>query len=154
MITHMAGNMFLLEAETLVNAVNCVGTMGKGIAAEFRRRWPGMYTDYAEVCRLGLLRPGLLHFCPVDASLTIVNFATKDHWINPSKPEWIDWGLRQLYLHLRAMPDVRVGIPALGCGEGGMYWPHIKDMMIERLGRLPNQITIFEPFDKATGRVG
>lgn len=85
-MTVTRGDLFGSEAQTLVNAVNCVGVMGKGIALEFKRRFPSMYDDYAQRCRRGEVRPGRPHLHR-GSDRWILNFPTKDDWRRPSRLE-------------------------------------------------------------------
>lgn len=142
--------MFTEKFDIMVNTVNCVGVMGKGIALEFKQRFPNLYTAYIKACKSGEIKPGALWYY-VDTSndrnwQLIINFATKDSWKNPSKYEWIESGLLELKAYL-ASPYVKwnIGIPALGCGCGGLSWPRVKAMMEKHLSELNHHIVVFEP---------
>ena len=87
------GNMFESKAATLVNTINCVGVMGKGIALEFKNRYPVMYKEYVDLCSKGLVKPGKpYYYCDLNGT-SIINFPTKDHWRSPSKLSYIVNGL-------------------------------------------------------------
>ncbi len=146
-ITAPTNLFFTTDADIRINTVNCEGAMGRGIAYEYKQRYPEMFADYNEVCRQGLLRPGLLHIYTYPTiRQTIVNFPTKDKWREPSQLKWIDWGLRQLNLYIRSRPNRSVSIPALGCSNGGLQWSVVKPMIESRLAGLHlNPITLFEP---------
>lgn len=145
------GSLFDEDVDALVNAVNCKGAMGAGIALEFARRFEQMYHAYKQVCREGLLRPGLMHaFRDLDSisgrTVIVINFPTKDHWSNPSKAEYIRTGLVSLYQYLEQNSDIKsLALPALGCGYGGLSWGLVKDLIETHLGSLPHDIRVFEP---------
>lgn len=152
MITYTKGNLLDSGCDILVNPVNCVGTMGKGIALDFKRRYTRMFDAYKEACKFGMVEPGHVYLWPELADpdqfgykLFIVNFATKKHWRDPSKYEWISSGLEQLRAMLHALPDKSCAIPALGCGNGGLDWASVKPMIESTLGDLPQQILVYEP---------
>ena len=93
------GDMFAFPSEAIVNTVNCVGVMGKGVALEFKRRWPDNFRAYRKLCESGGLRPGKVFVYEQadlfggDGRRYLVNFPTKDHWRDPSRIEWIEAGL-------------------------------------------------------------
>lgn len=139
------GNLFDSGADILVNTVNCVGVMGKGIALEFKRRYPSMFDDYREACLREKVRPGELYVWRTKLDW-VANVPTKRHWRDPSRYEDIDLGLLALGWYLRGLPHPwSVAIPALGCGNGGLDWAHVKPMMVDTLRSLPNTIYVFEP---------
>jgi O-acetyl-ADP-ribose deacetylase (regulator of RNase III) len=123
----------------LVNPVNCVGVMGAGLAAEFKRRWPAMFEHYESVCSLGF-RPGqLLIYYPGDKTRgpNIICFPTKDHWREPSRLEYIRIGLEALAEDLSRTATIdTVALPKLGCGLGGLAWGDVRSLMIEYLESL------------------
>ena len=133
----------LLEsgAQTLVNPVNCVGVMGKGIAREFKEREPAMFVAYKRICEKKQLAPGKLWLWHGTASL-ILNFPTKQHWRNRSKLEWIEAGLEEFVRHYRELGIVEISFPQLGCGNGGLQWAEVRPLMEKHLGSLPIQIYI------------
>ena len=83
------GNMFESQATTLVNTVNCVGIMGKGIALEFKKRYPNMFSEYVALCNSGLVKPGIPYYHQDLCGASIINFPTKDHWRSPSKLSYV-----------------------------------------------------------------
>lgn len=151
------GDLFDSGADILVNTVNCVGVMGKGIALEFKRRFPEYYADYRKACNEGLVKPGVCRlwiYKPI-----IISFPTKDHWRNPSKIEWIESGLKSLIQRIATVQDNPflkdakvVAIPALGCANGGLDWVEVKPLIEKELSLLPNhyrkrgiQFLVYEP---------
>ena len=131
-------------ATIFVNAVNCVGVMGKGIAADFKRRYPDMFIDYEKRCRAGGMKPGTLHvFKDWDV---IINFPTKRHWREKSKLNDIRDGLKSLREYLAVSPSkVIVAMPAVGCGEGGLDWYQVGQLVKDYLNDLPCKVLLYEP---------
>lgn len=149
MIPFTTGNILESGAEALVNTVNTVGVMGKGIALQFKRAFPANYKKYRDACQKGELQTGKL-LVVQDSNLltgekTIINFPTKKDWKNPSKNEYIASGLIALLAFLKQSSLKSIAIPALGCGNGGLDWQVIKPMLSGILGDLTIDITIYEP---------
>ena len=119
--------------------------MGKGLALQFKLRYPAMFASYQEACRAGGLRPGLLHIWQSPDGTQVVNFPTKRHWRDPSRYEDIEAGLNALRSYLEGQGAVRVAVPPLGCGLGGLDWKRVKAMIERKLAGLPAQILLFEP---------
>jgi O-acetyl-ADP-ribose deacetylase (regulator of RNase III) len=137
--------MFADHYDIRINTVNCVGVMGKGIALEFKRRYPDMFLDYQAACRAGEVAPGKLHIWK-SGIVTIINFPTKRHWRDNSRYEDISSGLLNLRSYLWLQRNATVAIPALGCGLGGLNWDKVSAQIKEKLSDIPNiQITVFEP---------
>lgn len=130
-------------AQTLVNTVNCVGVMGKGIAKEFKEREPEMFAAYKRICEKKLLAPGKLWLWRGAASL-ILNFPTKQHWRNPSKLEWIEAGLDKFVSSYQKLGIVEISFPRLGCGNGGLNWDDVRPLMEAHLRNLPIQVYIHD----------
>lgn len=147
MIEFTSGDMFEVEADVRVNTVNCVGVMGAGVALVFKQRYPSMFTEYQDLCRRRALRPGKLHVWSSLIGETVVNFPTKDHWREPSEYEYIASGLLALRDYLRPMGSVKVALPALGCGHGGLEWSKVSQMILLALADLPAHIYVFTPGD-------
>ena len=139
------------ELDILVNTVNCIGVMGKGIALEFKRRFPKYYIDYKELCNAHIIRPGGIYLHNITKPW-IISFATKDHWKNPSELQWISDGLRKLSILLDTLKNgnqvVSIGVPALGCGNGGLDWQEVKPLIVKELGDITNRVVVFEPLEK------
>lgn len=126
MIEYRTDDIFLAPAEAFVNPVNCHGVMGKGLALEFKRRFPDIIAPYAAACRSGSLRPGKVQIVKTRAGIHVANFPTKDDWRQPSRIEWIRSGLEDLYRQLQTNGLHTVALPALGCGLGGLPWPMVR----------------------------
>jgi O-acetyl-ADP-ribose deacetylase (regulator of RNase III) len=136
-------DLFRADAQTLVNTVNCVGIMGRGVALEFKRRFPIMFTDYALRCRRGEVRPGTAYLYVDPASgVRIVNLATKDHWRCGSKLEWIDAGLACLAAHAVEWEITSLALPPPGCGNGGLDWADVRPLVEKHLDGLGFPVTV------------
>lgn len=151
MIEFTFGNMFDGKYDVMVNTVNCVGVMGKGVALEFKGRFPDMFLAYKEACAKGEVVPGKLHVWECWYSGTIVNLPTKRHWRDPSRYEDIDAGLVALKEYLSTRGAVTVALPPPGCGNGGLDWKVVKEMVTKHLRDLDAKITVFEPQEKKSG---
>ncbi len=142
MLTYIEGNLFLSPAQTLVNTVNTVGVMGKGIAREFKTIFPEMYAAYAARCEGGELQPGTLHLHRTPHKW-ILNFPTKRHWRQPSRLADIETGLDAFIRGYEAQGITSVAFPQLGCGNGGLDWEaDVRPMMERRLADLPIEVYI------------
>src|SRR5882672_1596604 len=119
MITYVRGNIFESPAQTLVNTVNTVGVMGRGVAVEFKRLYPEMFKAYREHCERGDLAIGRLFFYRTEHK-SVLNFPTKKHWRQPSRPEYIEEGLKTFAQTYERVGIHSVAFPALGCGNGGL----------------------------------
>jgi len=147
------GDMFACPAEAIVNTVNCVGVMGKGVALEFKRRWPDNFRAYRKLCESGELRPGRVFVYEQadlfggDGRRFLVNLPTKDHWRDPSRIEWIEAGLEDFASQARDLAMKSVVIPPLGCGNGGLDWAKVRPLIEGKLAELARhaEITVFEP---------
>lgn len=122
-------NLFDSDAQALVNAVNCVGVMGGGIALEFKNRYPDMYRVYRDHCNHGLIAPGVVvsHRVgnPGNATRWVLNFPTKDDWRDPSLLSYVIKGYTRLLDRVDVLGIKSVAIPALGCGLGGLEWDEV-----------------------------
>jgi len=150
MIQYVTGNLLEAEVEALVNTVNCVGVMGKGIALQFRQAWPDDYfKDYKHACEKGGVAPGKVHVWDAQRLVNprfIVNFPTKRHWKGKSKIEDIESGLESLKQAIQEYKIRSIAIPPLGCGNGGLGWPVVKGLIEAHLSELKDvEIRIFEP---------
>jgi O-acetyl-ADP-ribose deacetylase (regulator of RNase III) len=148
MIRYTTGNLLHAEAEALVNTVNTVGVSGKGIALMFKDAFPENFRAYQAASKAGRLAPGGLFITERHDMLGprfIVNFATKDHWRQPSKLEWIKQGLAELRREIAARAIRSVAIPPLGAGNGGLNWADVKPLLADALADLDCDITVYEP---------
>jgi O-acetyl-ADP-ribose deacetylase (regulator of RNase III) len=130
-------------AQTVVNTVNCVGVMGKGIAQTFKKRYPDMFRIYGDICARGLLVPGKLWLWHGPDQL-VLNFPTKRHWRNPSRLEWIELGLKKFVHEYARRGIVEISFPRLGCGNGGLGWDDVRPLMERYLSKLPIQIYVHD----------
>lgn len=146
MIKYEIGDMFKSDADCLVNTVNCEGYMGKGIAYQFKMKFPQNNEDYVKACKSGKLFVGTVHFC-VEGGKTIINFPTKNKWRAPSKMEYIEKGLDAMLEILPSLGVRTVAIPPLGCGNGGLEWEKVKRLLEDKLQNYQNrfEFIIFEP---------
>jgi O-acetyl-ADP-ribose deacetylase (regulator of RNase III) len=145
MIKFVDGNLFDYKGDILINTVNVVGVMGKGIALEFKKRFPAMFRDYKEQCLNKELESGHIYPWHHNTGL-IINFATKDHWKDPSKYEWIESGLKELKNYLDNLDfTCTVLIPALGCSNGGLDFDIVKVMINKYLSDSKQNIIVFNP---------
>lgn len=142
MFYFITGDLLQSDAEALVNPVNCQGCMGKGLALQFRRRFPEMYADYVEACRAGRLTPGRLH-CYRTGRQFIINFPTKNKWRAKSKPEYISAGLDELVKTIRTEQLRSIAIPALGSGNGGLDWEEVRNLILAKLEPVADTTEIF-----------
>jgi O-acetyl-ADP-ribose deacetylase (regulator of RNase III) len=149
MIRYTQGNLLDAPAEALVNTVNEVGVMGKGVALMFRDAFPGNTSAYQAACKRGGVKVGRM-FVVQNQDLTgprwIINFPTKKHWRHPSKLEWVREGLQDLARVLVAKRIRSVALPPLGCGNGGLEWSHVRREIEAALAALPEvEVVVFEP---------
>lgn len=137
------------DVDAIVNTVNCVGVMGKGIALQFKKKWPDNFVEYAKYCKLKHLRPGKVHIYKLEQSkhpLFIINFPTKDHWKEKSRIEYIRYGLNDLIQKIKDLNISSIAIPPLGCGNGGLSWDLVRPLIEEAFRELPEvEVKLFEP---------
>ena len=144
------GDLLKADAQALVNTVNCVGVMGKGIALQFARTFPENSRAYEETCRVGELFPGELliverHDGRGTGPRYIINFATKAHWRSPSQIEWIESGLLRLVEEIRARQISSIALPPLGCGNGGLNWADVQPLIVKAMSALPDVRVLLVP---------
>lgn len=148
MITFKQGNLLEARAEALVNTVNTVGVMGKGIALMFKERFDDNFRRYAAACKAKEVQTGKMFVTPVhelDGPRWIVNFPTKQHWRAPSRMEWVVEGLQDLRRFLAEQQVKSIAIPPLGAGNGGLEWADVREQIERALGDLDIDILVFEP---------
>ncbi|TKD35260.1 type II toxin-antitoxin system antitoxin DNA ADP-ribosyl glycohydrolase DarG [Azotobacter chroococcum] len=146
MIRVLIGDIFQSEAQTLVNTVNCVGVMGKGVALEFKKRWPCMMQDYADRCKKKLVKPGDPYIYTDMLGTSIINFPTKDHWRSASRLSDIERGLFIFIENYKTWNVTSVAFPPLGCGNGGLEWEIVGPIMYKMLSKVDIPVEIFAPF--------
>lgn len=149
MIRYIQGNLLEASAEALINTVNEVGVMGKGVALMFREAFPENTRAYEAACKAGEVRVGRM-FVTRNADLMgprwIINFPTKQHWRHPSRLEWVQEGLRDLVRVLHKNGIRSVALPALGCGNGGLEWTRVRaEIETTFQGMQDVDILVFEP---------
>lgn len=142
MITYLDIDLFVSPAQTLVNTVNTVGVMGKGIAAVFKQLYPDMFLKYRQICQQKKLDIGKLYVYRTPNKI-IVNFPTKKHWRNPSELEYIEAGLQKFVANYQVYGISSVAFPQLGCGHGELNWERdVQPLMEHYLQRLPIPVYI------------
>ncbi len=148
-IESVSGNIFDSKADAIVNAVNCVGVMGKGLALELKKRFPENFKIYKESCANQELRPdNVLTYNNGELGKPrfIINFPTKDHWKQPSEIGYIDSGLESLADAIRKHNISSIAIPALGCGLGGLDWDDVRPRIVEALSPIMDlKVYIYDP---------
>lgn len=143
----LSGNIFNSKADALVNTVNCVGVMGKGVALEFRRRYPEMFEAYKTICKKHALQPGQI--LPYTKKTPwVLNFAIKNDWKNPSKIEWIECCLDKFVKNYQRMGIKSAAFPWMGAMNGGISLDQIKKITRTYLSNIPDiSIEVYD-FDK------
>lgn len=147
MFKALIGDMFSSQAQALVNTVNCVGIMGKGVAQAFKQRYSAMFADYSERCQRKQVRLGEPYLFHDPAGLSIVNFPTKGDWRSPSRLADIESGLDHFARHCEEWGLQSVAFPPLGCGNGGLTWAEVGPLMHGKLSRLPLDIEVYAPYN-------
>lgn len=142
----LVGDILKSRAQTLINTVNCVGVMGKGIALEYKKRFPDMYDDYVQRCERGELKPGIPYLFKTLFPPQIINFPTKDHWKSLSKISDIERGLKYLVEHYKEWGVTSLAIPPLGCGNGQLEWRVVGPLIYRFVKDLPVAIEMYAPY--------
>lgn len=149
MIRFLQGNMLEAPAEAIVNAVNTVGVMGKGLALMFKQAFPQNFLRYAQACKHKEVRVGQMFVTEhlgLGGPRWIINFPTKEHWRHPSRLQWVIDGLEDLRHVIEAKGIVSIAVPPLGCGLGGLDWDAVRPEIERALGSLPNvDVLVFAP---------
>lgn len=140
------GNVLDSKAQTFVNTVNCVGVMGKGIALEFKKRFPGMYADYVARCSRGEVRLGEPYLYADLLGNRIINFPTKGHWRAASREVDIVRGLEYLSARIPEWEVTSLAVPPLGCGNGGLEWQRMGPILFQYLRGLPCDVELYAPY--------
>jgi O-acetyl-ADP-ribose deacetylase (regulator of RNase III) len=156
MIEFTTGDILESDAEALVNTVNCVGIMGRGIALQFKDRFPANFKAYAEACKREEVQPGRMFVFDTERMTGpkfIVNFPTKRHWRGKSRIEDIEAGLAALRDEVKRRGIRSIAIPPLGAGLGGLDWKQVRPLIEKALGTLDHvQVVIYEPDPAAAVR--
>jgi len=142
----LIGDMFTSNAQTLVNTVNCVGVMGKGVALKFKECFPEMFNDYVRRCERKAVKLGEPYVYEDRSGVKIINFPTKDHWRSPSRLCDIERGLDYLVQHYQAWNITSMSMPPLGCGNGGLEWSEVGPLIYRKLHELPVDIKVYAPY--------
>lgn len=152
MIEFTEGNLLEQDVQALVNTVNCVGVMGRGLALQFKNAYPDNFEFYREACRRREVIPGKVLTYKIlnrlDYPQYIINFPTKQHWREKSEISYISEGLKDLVKVIEKYSIKSIAIPPLGCGLGGLNWEEIKEEITSRLGLLNTRILVFPPSSK------
>jgi O-acetyl-ADP-ribose deacetylase (regulator of RNase III)/uncharacterized protein YwgA len=146
MFKALIGDLFASRAQTLVNTVNCVGVMGKGVALEFKKRFPAMFADYMARCERRQVRLGEPYLYRDASGAIIINFPTKDHWRSPSRLADIERGLDYLVRHLTEWGVSSAAFPSLGCGNGGLEWAEVGPLIYSKLHALNLDVEVYAPY--------
>jgi O-acetyl-ADP-ribose deacetylase (regulator of RNase III) len=148
-IDYTTGDILKSEAEALVNTVNTVGVMGKGIALQFKRRFPANYDAYRKACQAGEVEVGAMfvwHTGRFDHPRYVINFPTKRHWKAKSQVDDIEAGLRDLQRVITELNITSIAVPPLGCGNGGLEWSVVRPLIHHYLEGMDGvQVTVYEP---------
>lgn len=146
MVEYVKGNLFECNADCLVNTVNCEGFMGKGIAYQFKTRFPENNKSYVKACKSGELTVGKVH-CFIEDGITIINFPTKNKWRENSKMDYIETGMDYFVALLPKLSVKKIAIPPLGCGNGGLVWEEVKKIIESKISNIADKydFVVFEP---------
>lgn len=147
MIEYQTGDLLAADVEALVNTVNCVGVMGKGIALQFKKSFPDNFKKYARACKGGEIEPGRMFITEqLGVPKYIVNFPTKRHWRAKSQMADVESGLAALANEVQARQIRSIAIPPLGSGLGGLDWSEVRSRIEDTLGQLPDvRVVVYEP---------
>lgn len=146
MLHILQSSIFSSPAQTLVNTVNTVGVMGKGIAQAFKARYPEMFREYRDLCDKHILTIGTLH-CWHGPDRWVLNFPTKTTWKKPSKLEYVEQGLITFKQNYKTMGIQSISFPPLGCGNGQLNWQDVRPMMLKYLWNIDIPVFIHEWFE-------
>lgn len=151
MIHFSKGDILCDDSEAIVNPVNCVGVMGRGLALQFRKAYPDVFRLYAEACKRGKVQPGRMFVTETGALLPryVVNFPTKRHWQEKSRMEDIEDGLDALVEWIKERKIRSISVPPLGAGLGGLDWKQVRQRIIAKMAELEGvDVTIYEPTEQ------
>ena len=142
----MIGDLFESKSQTWVNTVNCVGVMGKGVALEFKNRFPDMYEDYVARCKRREVKLGRPYLFKRLVPPWILNFPTKDHWRSVANLKSIIEGLEYLLRHYKDWGIQSLAVPPLGCGQGQLEWRIVGPTLYRLLGKMDIPIELYAPY--------
>lgn len=149
MIRLVKGNLLDADAEAIVNTVNTVGIMGKGIALQFRQAYPANYEAYRKACAHKEVQPGKMFVFPTNRTVNprfIINFPTKRHWKGKSRMEDVESGLVDLVRVVKELGIRSIAVPPLGCGNGGLRWTNVRTRIEDAFKNLPDvEALLYEP---------
>lgn len=149
MIEYRRDDLLAADVEALVNSVNTVGVMGKGIALQFKKRFRDNFKVYERACKKGEVEVGKVFTVPVSMTSNpkyIINFPTKKHWRENSRIEYIEAGLEDLIQEIKRLGVQSIAIPPLGCGVGGLDWGEVRPLIETALSEVPEtQALVYEP---------
>lgn len=148
MIRYTKGDLFEAQTDAVINTVNTVGVMGKGIALQFKKRFPQNFKIYKKACDEGSFEVGDLLITQSDSLFFkyIINFPTKKHWRNPSEYEYVEEGLKTLLVKIPELGITSVAVPPLGAGNGKLDWQKVKVLLEQYLSQLPEvEFIVYEP---------
>ncbi|HMH52887.1 MAG TPA: macro domain-containing protein [Candidatus Acidoferrum sp.] len=148
MVELTLGNLLEAQADALVNTVNCVGVMGKGVALQFKQAFPENFQQYERACRHGEVKPGQMFIVErLVRPRFIINFPTKRHWKGKARLADIESGLRALVEDVKRLRIGVIAVPPLGCGNGGLEWADVRPRIEAAFARVPEvRVLLFEPF--------
>jgi len=142
----LVGDILKSKAQTLINTVNCVGIMGKGIALEFKKRFPEMFKDYVERCERKEVKLGVPYLYRTLFPPQIVDFPTKDHWKSVSKISDIERGLQHLLRHYKEWGITSLAVPPLGCGNGQLEWRVVGPLIYRYVKQMDIPVEMYAPY--------
>ena len=142
----LIGNILESSAQTLVNTVNCVGVMGKGIALEFKKQFPEMFEEYAQRCKRNEIQPGVPYLYRTLFPPQVVNFPTKGHWRAASRIEDVEQGLGVIREKYKEWGITSLAVPPLGCGNGQLLWTSVGPLIFRYLNDLDIPVEMYAPY--------
>ncbi len=146
-VTLRYGNIFEGCCETIAIPVNCVGVMGKGLALEYKKKFPDGFEKYREMCDNKEIRPGVCGLIKEKNGSAFLMFPTKDNWRYPSKKEDIVAGLEWLRAYYKPLGIKSIALPALGCGLGGLKWDDVKKLIFDKFSNEDLKVVLYVPYD-------
>lgn len=147
------GNIFESFMHALVCPVNTVGTMGKGLALQFKQRYPGLEWAYKGACHGDVFKQAGFFVWSGNPEHKVICLPSKRHWREPSRLEWIDRSLASISEHYASHGICSMAIPAVGCGEGRLEWEDVRELIYEHFGpKHPLQVGIYAPTESQRKR--